>query len=82
MTESQTVTSLVTDLVASTERRVRLGEERTNRSRRLHDEPLRSSVVEIGGGLIKSVGDAEPLALARSLTERHIVAGVGALLVT
>jgi class 3 adenylate cyclase len=54
---SQTATILVTDLVASTELRARLGEEQAERLRRLHDRLLRTSVETHGGVVVKGLGD-------------------------
>jgi hypothetical protein len=54
---SQTATILVTDLVASTELRARLGEERADRLRRLYDRLLRTSVETHGGLVVKGLGD-------------------------
>ena len=57
MAQSQTATILVTDLVASTELRVRLGEEAADALRRDHDELLRRSVEGAGGTVVKGLGD-------------------------
>ena len=57
MAESQTATILVTDLVGSTELRVRLGEERADLLRRTHDDLLRTAVDAEGGTLVKGLGD-------------------------
>lgn len=54
---SQTATILVTDLVASTQLRARLGEEQADRLRRLHDRLLRTSVETHGGVVVKGLGD-------------------------
>jgi class 3 adenylate cyclase/tetratricopeptide (TPR) repeat protein len=54
---SKTATILVTDLVASTELRGRLGEERADRLRRLHDRMLRTCVENHGGEVVKWLGD-------------------------
>jgi class 3 adenylate cyclase len=54
---AQTATILVTDLVASTELRARLGEEQAERLRRLHDRLLRTSVETHGGVVVKGLGD-------------------------
>jgi class 3 adenylate cyclase len=53
---AQTATILVTDLVASTELRARLGEEQADRLRRLHDRLLRTSVETHGGVVVKGLG--------------------------
>jgi tetratricopeptide (TPR) repeat protein len=52
-----TAAILVTDLVASTELRARLGEEQAERLRRLHDRLLRTSVETHGGVVVKGLGD-------------------------
>lgn len=57
MAESQTATILITDLVGSTELRVRLGEERAEVLRRQHDELLRTALEAAGGTVIKGLGD-------------------------
>ena len=57
MADSQTATILVTDLVGSTELRVRLGEERANELRRTHDSLLLAAVEANGGTVIKGLGD-------------------------
>jgi class 3 adenylate cyclase len=54
---SQTATILVTDLVASTTLRSRLGEEQAERLRRLHDRLLRTAVETHGGVVVKGLGD-------------------------
>jgi class 3 adenylate cyclase/tetratricopeptide (TPR) repeat protein len=54
---SQTATILVTDLVASTELRARLGEERADRLQRLHDRMLRTCVETHSGEVVKWLGD-------------------------
>jgi len=54
---SHTATILVTDLVGSTEVRVRLGEERSEALRRDHDRLLRQVVESRGGTVIKCLGD-------------------------
>jgi class 3 adenylate cyclase/tetratricopeptide (TPR) repeat protein len=54
---TQTATILVTDLVGSTELRVRLGEEEAERVRRMHDTLLRAAVEASGGKVVKSLGD-------------------------
>lgn len=57
MVQSQTATILVTDLVGSTELRVRLGEEAADTVRRDHDELMRRAIEEAGGTLVKGLGD-------------------------
>ena len=52
-----TATILVTDLVASTELRARLGDEQAERLRRLHDRLLRTAIETHGGAVIKGLGD-------------------------
>jgi class 3 adenylate cyclase/tetratricopeptide (TPR) repeat protein len=54
---TQTATILVTDLVASTELRARLGEEAAERLRRVHDSLLRAAVEAAGGRVVKGLGD-------------------------
>jgi class 3 adenylate cyclase len=54
---SKTATILVTDLVASTELRARLGEERADRLRRLHDRMVRSCIENHSGEAVKWLGD-------------------------
>ena len=46
---AQTATMLVTDLVGSTELRVRLGEDDADALRRVHDDLLTTAVTEQGG---------------------------------
>ncbi|MBV8979981.1 MAG: AAA family ATPase [Acidimicrobiia bacterium] len=57
MAGTQTATVLVTDLVGSTELRVRLGEEGADELRRRHDGLLTTSVVDNGGTVVKGLGD-------------------------
>ncbi len=57
MAESHTATIMVTDLVGSTELRVRLGEERADLLRRTHDDLLRNSIEAAGGTVVKGLGD-------------------------
>ena len=52
-----TATILVTDLVASTELRARLGDEQAERLRRLHDRLLRTGIETHGGVVVKGLGD-------------------------
>jgi class 3 adenylate cyclase len=54
---SKTATILVTDLVASTQLRARLGEERADRLRRLHDRMVRTCIENHGGEVVKWLGD-------------------------
>src|SRR5712691_5244029 len=54
---SRTATILVTDLVGSTELRVRVGEEAADEFRRVHDRLLADAVDRAGGTLIKGLGD-------------------------
>ena len=56
-TTAQTATILVTDLVGSTELRVRLGEEQADALRRVHDELLSAAVTGHGGTVVKGLGD-------------------------
>jgi class 3 adenylate cyclase/tetratricopeptide (TPR) repeat protein len=51
------VAVVVTDLVASTETRFRLGSEVVDEQRRDHDEALRSVVARHGGRVVKGLGD-------------------------
>ena len=53
----QTSTIVVTDLVGSTEARVRVGEERAEQLRRLHDHALTDAAESAGGVVVKSLGD-------------------------
>jgi class 3 adenylate cyclase/DNA polymerase III delta prime subunit len=48
---------LFTDLVGSTELRVRLGEEAADELRRTHDALLSEAVTAHGGGVVKGLGD-------------------------
>ncbi len=48
---------LFTDLVGSTELRVRLGEERADELRRVHDRLLSEAVTAHGGEVVKGLGD-------------------------
>ena len=48
---------LFTDLVGSTELRVRLGEEPADELRRDHDRMLTAAVKDHGGGVVKGLGD-------------------------
>jgi class 3 adenylate cyclase len=57
MGESQTATILVSDLVGSTELRVRLGEEEADRLRRVHDALLATAVEGNNGRVVKGLGD-------------------------
>jgi class 3 adenylate cyclase/tetratricopeptide (TPR) repeat protein len=52
-----TATILVTDLVASTELRARLGDEQAERLRRSHDRLLRTAIETHGGTVVKGLGD-------------------------
>jgi len=54
---TQTATILVTDLVGSTELRVRLGEEQADALRRVHDDLLTAAVTGHGGTVVKGLGD-------------------------
>src|SRR5437879_3035898 len=54
---SRTATVLVTDLVGSTELRVRVGEEAADEFRRVHDRLLADAVDRGGGTVIKGLGD-------------------------
>lgn len=54
---SRTATILVTDLVGSTELRVRVGEERAEELRRAHDEMLTDAVTRHNGTAVKWLGD-------------------------
>src|SRR5579864_1195304 len=57
MAGTHTATVLVTDLVGSTELRVRLGEEGADELRRRHDALLTASVEDLGGTVVKGLGD-------------------------
>ena len=48
---------LFTDLVGSTELRVRLGEDRADEVRRVHDRLLGEAVTDHGGEVVKGLGD-------------------------
>jgi class 3 adenylate cyclase/tetratricopeptide (TPR) repeat protein len=52
-----TATILYTDVVGSTEMRVRLGDVEADIVRRRHDETLRSAVSKHGGTVVKGLGD-------------------------
>jgi class 3 adenylate cyclase len=54
---STTATILVTDMVGSTSLRVRLGEERADELRRVHDGLLAARVEANGGRVLKGQGD-------------------------
>jgi class 3 adenylate cyclase len=54
---STTATILVTDMVGSTSLRVRLGEERADELRRVHDELLTARIEANGGQVLKGQGD-------------------------
>ena len=54
---SQTASILVTDLVGSTELRVRVGEERAEALRRAHDRLLADAVTANDGTVVKFLGD-------------------------
>ena len=54
---TQLAAVVVTDLVGSTETRVRLGEEGAEALRRVHDRMLRAAVVDCGGVVVKGLGD-------------------------
>lgn len=53
----QTATIVVTDLVGSTELRVRVGEERAERLRRLHDRLIAAEITARNGTVVKGLGD-------------------------
>jgi class 3 adenylate cyclase len=61
---AQTATILVTDLVGSTETRVRLGEDRAEDVRRAHDALLAEQASAHGGNVIKGLGDGVLVAFA------------------
>src|SRR2546423_6341443 len=61
---AQTATILVTDLVGSTETRVRLGEDRAEDVRRAHDALLAEQAAAHGGNVIKGLGDGVLVAFA------------------
>lgn len=52
-----TVTVLFTDVVGSTEQRVRLGEDAADALRRVHDDLVGRAVVGAGGIVVKRLGD-------------------------
>src|SRR5712691_5151197 len=54
---SRTATIVVTDLVGSTELRVRVGEEAADEFRRVHDRLLAEAVEQGGGTVVKGLGD-------------------------
>src|SRR5207253_2169994 len=54
---TQLAAVLVTDLVGSTETRVRLGEDDADELRRVHDQLLREAVVSHSGVVVKGLGD-------------------------
>jgi class 3 adenylate cyclase len=54
---STTATILVTDMVASTALRARLGEEQADALRRIHDDLLAARVEANGGRVLKGQGD-------------------------
>ena len=54
---AQTATILVTDLVGSTELRVRLGEDKADALRRVHDDLLTAAVTGQYGTVVKGLGD-------------------------
>jgi class 3 adenylate cyclase/tetratricopeptide (TPR) repeat protein len=54
---AQTATILVTDLVGSTELRVRLGEEQADALRHVHDELITSAIAAHEGTVVKGLGD-------------------------
>jgi class 3 adenylate cyclase len=54
---STTATILVSDMVGSTSLRVRLGEERADELRRVHDELLTARIDANGGQVLKGQGD-------------------------
>src|ERR1700761_8125997 len=68
MAETATATILVTDLVASTELRVRLGEERADELRRDHDGLIADAIRGHAGTLIKGLGDGA-LAMFQSASD-------------
>src|SRR4051794_34535435 len=61
---AQTATILITDLVGSTETRVRLGEDRAEDVRRAHDTLLTEQAAAHGGNVIKGLGDGVLVAFA------------------
>ena len=54
---TQTATILVSDIVASTDQRIALGEVRAEEVRRLHDRVLIDAAEHAGGTVIKGLGD-------------------------
>jgi len=54
---TQLAAVVVTDLVGSTEMRVRLGEDGADALRRAHDQMLRTAVLGGGGVVVKGLGD-------------------------
>jgi class 3 adenylate cyclase/tetratricopeptide (TPR) repeat protein len=54
---TQLAAVVVTDLVGSTEMRVRLGEDGAEALRRVHDQMLRAAVLECSGVVVKGLGD-------------------------
>jgi class 3 adenylate cyclase len=57
LARSTTATVLITDMVASTSLRVRLGEERADRLRKIHDDHLTERIEANGGQVLKGQGD-------------------------
>ena len=68
MADTHTATILVTDLVGSTELRVRLGEEQAEHLRREHDDLVRGAIEASGGTCVKNLGDGV-LALFESASD-------------
>src|SRR5579884_1286941 len=56
-TRVETLTVMFTDLADSTGMRVRLGEERADSLRRVHDALLTAAVAAEGGQVVKGLGD-------------------------
>jgi len=54
---STTATVLFTDMVGSTSLRVRLGEERADQLRKIHDDLLTNRIAANGGQVLKGQGD-------------------------
>ena len=54
---TETATILVTDLVGSTDLRMRLGEDRAEAARRAHDRTLSEVAERSGGTVVKGLGD-------------------------
>jgi class 3 adenylate cyclase len=52
-----TVSVLFTDVVGSTEQRVRLGEDSADALRRVHDDLVGDAVTAVGGTVVKRLGD-------------------------